>query len=238
MIFDQSEYNVRCEWGERGVALLAPVSDAVIIVDVLSFSTAVEIANSQGAVVFPYTWKDETADRFAASVNAEVAGKGKGNYYSLSPASLLNLPSGLRLVLPSPNGSTLSLLAGATATVIAGCLRNCRAAAESAMKRGSRIGVIAAGERWEDGTLRPCFEDFVGAGAIISFLRGTTSPEAMAAVGAFESVSGNIFDWLKGCSSGKEKLNRGEEQDIKLAAELNVSSCVPVLSDGAFVREA
>ena len=228
---------MRCEWGEQGVALLAPVSDVVIIVDVLSFSTAVEIANSQGAVVFPYAWKDETADTFATSVNAEVAGTGHRHDYSLSPASLLNLPAGIRLVLPSPNGSTLSLLAGSTKT-IAGCLRNCRAVATSASKKGSKIAVVPAGERWEDGTLRPCFEDLVGAGAIISFLKGTTSPEAMAAASAFESASENIFDWLKACSSGKEKLKRGEEHDIKLAAELNASSCVPVLAHGAFVREA
>lgn len=41
MIFDQSEYDVRCEWGEQGLARLAPACVIVIIVDVLSFSTAV-----------------------------------------------------------------------------------------------------------------------------------------------------------------------------------------------------
>src|ERR1044071_2146413 len=111
MIFDQSEFNIRCEWGEKGVALLAPLSDVLIIVDVLSFSTAVEIATSQGAVVFPYRWKDKTAYEFAESVNGEVAAKGNVNNFSLSPASLANLPADRRLVLPSPNGSTLSLLA-------------------------------------------------------------------------------------------------------------------------------
>jgi 2-phosphosulfolactate phosphatase len=237
VIFDQSEYNVRCEWGEKGVASLAPVSDVVIIVDILSFSTAVEIANTQGAEVFPYPWRDETAYRFAESVNAEVADGGNHNNYSLSPTSLLNLPSGTRLVLPSPNGSTLSLLAGST-PVIAGCLRNCRAVADSAMKMGRNVAVVPAGERWEDGTLRPCFEDFVGAGAIIRCLRGTISPEAMAAGSAFESASGRIFRWLKDCSSGREKTSRDEENDIILAAELNVSGCVSILSHGAFVREA
>src|SRR5438128_340686 len=106
MIFDQREYDVRCEWGERGVQRLAPVSDVVIIVDVLSFSTAVEIATNQGAIVFPYRWKDETAHHYAKSVRAEVADKHNRNKRSLSPASLLDLPAGTRLVLPSPNGST------------------------------------------------------------------------------------------------------------------------------------
>lgn len=235
MIFDQAEYNVRCEWGERGVLTLAPISDVVIIVDVLSFSTAVEIAVNQGAVVFPFRWKDETADAFAKSVNAEVADKGNVNNYSLSPASLLNLPFGTRLVLPSPNGSTLSLLCGSKLT-IAACLRNARAAAESAMKSGSKIAVIPAGERWDDETLRPCFEDLIGAGAIISFLQGTKSPEAAAAVSVFENARGNLLEQLKSCSSGKEKLERDEEKDIKLAAELNISSCVPFLENGAFTK--
>ena len=104
--------------------------------------------------MFPYRWKDETAYESAKSVDAEVANKGNLNNYSLSPTSLVNLPSGIRLVLPSPNGSILSLLASSTPT-IAGCLRNCQAVAESAMKIGRNIAVIPAGERWDDDTLRP-----------------------------------------------------------------------------------
>ena len=44
MYFDQAEYDLRCEWGMQGLLALAPDSDAVVIVDVLSFSTAVDIA--------------------------------------------------------------------------------------------------------------------------------------------------------------------------------------------------
>jgi len=237
MIFDQSEYDVRCEWGERGVHSLVPASDVVIIVDVLSFSTAVEIATSQGATVFPYRSRDETVHAYALSVNAEVADKNNRNNRSLSPASLLNLPAGTRLVIPSPNGSTLSLLADST-HVLLGCLRNCEAVALSAMRMGSKVAVIPAGERWEDGSLRPCFEDLVGAGAIIKFLRGKLSPEALIARSAFESARARLQEHLRSCSSGKEKVARNEESDVKLAAEINASRCVPVLSDGAFLRES
>lgn len=67
MSFDQAEFEVRCEWGEKGVAQLAPISDVVVIIDVLSFSTCIDIANSRGAIVFPYQWKDESAQTFAQS---------------------------------------------------------------------------------------------------------------------------------------------------------------------------
>ena len=237
MLFDQSEFNIRCEWGEKGVALLAPISDVVIIVDVLSFSTAVEIATRRGALVYPYRWRDETVYLFAKSINAEVADKNNERGYSLSPASLTAVAHGIRLVLPSPNGSSLSLATG-SATTIAGCLRNCRAVAESAMRKGKNIAVIPAGERWEDGTLRPCLEDLAGAGAIIQYLRGALSPEARAAVAVFESVSSNLPEQIKSCGSGKEKVARGEERDILLASEFNTSDCVPVMIDGAYRKEA
>ena len=236
MLFDQSEYNIRCEWGEKGVSMLAPLSDAIIIVDVLSFSTAVEIATGQGALVYPYRWKDETASEFANSVEAEVADENNKRGYCLSPASLQSLPFGIRLVLPSPNGSTLSLSTGLTPT-IAGCLRNCRAVAESAMSKGANVAVIPAGERWDDGTLRPCVEDLIGAGAIIAYLSGRLSPEAGAARAAFERASSNLFEQIEGCSSGKENVARGESNDIVLASELNASVCVQILKDGAYEKE-
>jgi 2-phosphosulfolactate phosphatase len=126
----------------------------VIIVDVLSFSTSVEIATSRKAVVYPYRWKNDSAQEFARSVGAELAQKRRDAGLSLSPKSLLNIPIGTKLVLPSPNGATLTLATGNTPT-LAGCLRNVQAVAEAAKKYGNRIAVIPAGERWPDGSLRP-----------------------------------------------------------------------------------
>jgi 2-phosphosulfolactate phosphatase len=183
--------------------------------------------------VYPYRWKDETANEFANSVEAEVADENNKRGYCLSPASLQALPFGIRLVLPSPNGSSLSLSTGSTPT-IAGCLRNCRAVAESAMSKGANVAVIPAGERWDDGTLRPCAEDLIGAGAIIAYLDGRLSPEAKAARAAFEGASSNLSEQIEACSSGKEKVARGEVRDIIIATELNASVCVPILIDGAY----
>jgi len=238
MTFDQAEFEVRCEWGERGALELAPASDVMIIVDVLSFSTCIEIANSRGAVVFPYRWKDESAQTFARSIDAELADFNReGGSYSLSPASLMGIPAGTRLVLPSPNGSTLSLITGVTPT-LTGCLRNCRAVALAAAKYGRRIAVIPAGERWSDGSLRPAFEDLVGAGAIISYLQGARSPEAQAAVAAYSSAAPHLERLLRHCGSGRELLERGFDRDVKLASELDVSDCVPTLVNDAYLHRS
>src|SRR4028119_2002903 len=106
MIFNQSEFELRCEWGFQGVAQLAPISDVIIIVDILSFSTCVEIATNNGAIIFPYQWKDESASNYAKLMNAQLASKERksNDGYSLSPASMINIPAETRVILPSPNG--------------------------------------------------------------------------------------------------------------------------------------
>jgi 2-phosphosulfolactate phosphatase len=233
MIFSQAEFDIRLEWGEQGVNLLAPISDVVIIVDVLSFSTSVEIATSRGATVYPYRKSMEDAREFANSIGAELSEKKRDAKYSLSPQSMLNIPEGIKLVMPSPNGSRLSLSTGETPT-LAGCLRNAQAIAESAKLYGERIALIPAGERWPDGTLRPSFEDLIGAGAITHYLDGKYSSEAHAAKSIFEHLEQHLEDLLLQCGSGKELIERGYKRDVSLAAELNVSGCVPVLQDGAY----
>ena len=237
MTFTQAEFDVRLEWGEQGVYFLAPVCDVVIIVDILSFSTSVEIATSRGAIIYPYRWRDETAQEFAKSIGAELAGKSRDANFSLSPQSMMDIPKGTKLVLPSPNGATLTLTTGRTPT-FAGCLRNAQAVAEFAQKYGDRIAVIPAGERWQDGTLRPSFEDLIGAGAIIHSLNGNCSPEALAAVSAFQTVKKDLATLLYECGSGKELIERGFEQDVLIASELNVSNCVPLFQNGAYYGRA
>jgi 2-phosphosulfolactate phosphatase len=238
MYFDQSEWDVRCEWGAQGVAALAPVCDVLIVVDVLSFSTCVDIATARGALVYPYRLRDETAARYAADLGAALArpGRAAGDGYSLSPHSLLAIPPGTRLVLPSPNGATLTLAAGGAPT-LAGCLRNARAVALAAARFGRRVGVIAAGERWADGGLRPAIEDWLGAGAIISHLPGERSPEAELARQSFAAARSDLGRVLHACGSGKELVGRGFAEDVALAAALDQSDCAPLLIDGAYRRK-
>lgn len=237
MYFDQQVWPIRCEWGAAGIAALAPSCDALVIVDVLSFSTSVDIAVGRGASVYPYPGHDDGLLEFAAQHQAIAASPQRSATagYSLSPASLQSIPAGTRLVLPSPNGATLTLMTGALPTY-AGCLRNAQAVAQAAQSCGLRIGVIAAGERWPDGSLRPAIEDLIGAGAIIAQLRGARSPEAGIALQAFEHSRSSLSMVLRQCSSGQELIGRGFAEDVALAAALNQSRSAPVLRDGAYVK--
>jgi 2-phosphosulfolactate phosphatase len=238
MTCSQSAFDIRCECGEQGVAQLAPLSDVIVIVDVLSFSTSVDIASSRNAMIFPFHWKDASAVVFAVSVGAIVADAHRGSPgYSLSPQSLVHLPPGTRLVLPSPNGATLTLGTGRVPT-LAGCLRNAQAVAAVAQRYGSRIAVIPGGEHWpSDGSLRPALEDWVGAGAIINYLVGTRSPEAQAAATTFRGVQSDLAGLLQSCGSGQELLTHGFATDVALASALNVGMCVPVFRDSANVQQ-
>ena len=235
MKFDQADFDVRCEWGQQGILQLAPISDVVIVVDVLSFSTCVDIATSRDAIAFPYQWRDQSAQAFADAIDAELAAKRGIGKYSLSPASLLSIPHGTRLVLPSPNGATLSLATGTTPT-IAGCLRNAKAVASAAMAYGQKIAVIPAGERWTNGSLRPALEDWMGAGVILSYLTSRLSPEAELAIATYQNLSPKLESLIAHCGSGQELIEQGLEQDVALALQLNVSDCVPTLMEGAYIN--
>jgi 2-phosphosulfolactate phosphatase len=236
MIFDQAEFDLRCEWGEDGVVQLAAISDVVVIVDVLSFSTCVEIATQAGAMVFPYRWRDESAIAYAQSIQAELADHDRAARYSLSPASLQNLGAGTRLVLPSPNGSALSLNTG-NAPTLTGCFRNYQAIAQAAQRFGSKIAVIPAGERWQNGNLRFAWEDWVGAGAILSQLNGSRSPEVDVAIASFHQAKDDLKRKMNQCSSGKELIAKGFAVDVDLASTLNTSNCVPWLVNGAYLKK-
>jgi 2-phosphosulfolactate phosphatase len=239
--FDQAGFDVRFDWGIDGLAVLGRTSEVVIVVDVLSFSTAVDVATSRGAAIFPAPWKDDRATTLAHSVGAVLAvprsEMSARTPYSLSPASFSSVQAGSRIVLPSPNGATISLRAESPGlTVIAGCLRNAAAVARAASAFGRRVSVIAAGERWPGGTLRPAVEDLVGAGAIIAALDGSLSPEASAAAGAFRAV--DVIAQLAESASGRELVDAGFPADVELAAMLNASRTVPVLREGAFTAHS
>jgi 2-phosphosulfolactate phosphatase len=121
--------------------------------------------------------------------------------------------------------------------VFGACLRNASAVAQVAQQEG-RVAVIAAGERWADRSLRPAIEDLTGAGAVISGLTGGWSVDAELATVAFAHARDHLSRMLSDCDSGRELAQLGFHQDIELAAQLDVSQCVPRLRHGAFVASS
>ncbi len=211
--------------------------EATVIVDVLSFSTSLDAALSAGAVVYPYPWRGDlgAARAFAGEVGGRLAVQRQdaSGGPSLSPPTLLQLAAGDILVLPSPNGSTLTTKA-ASPLVFAACLRNYRAVAEAVKEQAPRVLVVPAGERWPDGSLRPALEDWLGAGAVISILQGEKSAEALAAERAFLDRHRDIGATLHDCVSGQELHDMGFKQDVDFAAQTDVSHIAPELVDGAY----
>jgi 2-phosphosulfolactate phosphatase len=213
----------------------ATADDAIVVVDVLSFSTSVVLACERGATVWPHPGGEE-AHALARSLEAVLAGsRTHREGPSLSPSSMLDLPQGTRLVLPSPNGSAIThALRGTPCTVVAGCLRNAQAVA-LLLRDVDRVLLVPGAERWADGSLRFAYEDLVGAGAIASRLVALDpsvqlSPEAQVARLAFEHRQP-----LSLTPSGNELIERDFADDGELASQIDVSATVPVLRDGHFV---
>ncbi|MGZ4626988.1 MAG: 2-phosphosulfolactate phosphatase [Kineosporiaceae bacterium] len=226
---------VALEWGPIGAKVLAERSDVIVVVDVLSFSTSVTVAVERGAKVWPHTG-GETAHELSREIEALLAGsRASHEGPTLSPASLLQLEPGARLVLPSPNGSSIAHAAvNGGLPVVAACLRNASAVARY-VRDFERIGLVPAGERWGDGSLRPAYEDWVGAGAVVDRLlgqnpSGSLTPEAEAAAAAFRALRP-----LAECSSGQELVEKGFADDVRIASEVDAACAVPVLVEGRFV---
>ena len=220
----QRGFRTRFEWGSAGLARLGPGSDVIVIVDVFRFTTAVDAVLAAGGLVAPVEWSKRDPDRI--------------QHLYLSPVHLAtSTKRGDRVDLPSPNGAQLTVEATALgAHVMCGCLRNAGAVAAEARRRGERVTVIAAGERWDDGSLRPALEDLLGAGAILASLGpGDASPEAQLAAASFESVRPRLPGLLRACASGRWLEEVGLGDDIDVASQVGVSTVAPTLRDGVYV---
>jgi 2-phosphosulfolactate phosphatase len=242
----QRAYAVRMEWGPVGAS--ATVGSLAVVVDVLSFTTTLTVAVERGIEVFPFRWRDSRAAAHALAHGTTLAvgrfealARGGANV-SLSPASLWAAEGVQRVVLPSPNGSTIAFeLADSGARVIGACLRNRRAVASYLLPRlqpGTTLTVVAAGERWPDESMRPAVEDLWGAGAVLAALvdagAGGLSPEARVAEAAFRAVEPTLADDLRACAGGRELVEAGFAEDLVIAAELDCSEVVPVLHGDRF----
>ena len=247
----QAAYDVRLDWGPTGAAAIAEGVDVAVVVDVLSFTTSLSIAVSQGTRVYPFAWKDARAAAHAAERDAVLAvGRLEARELdepvpTLSPAGLLEAPPVDRLVLPSPNGSTIcTVLAESGVTVVGASLRNRGAVARwlaPQLAGGATIAFVAAGERWPDGSLRPGTEDLWGAGAVLAELDlpgqpkpQAVSPEAIHAMTAYAAVAAHLGEHLAACASGRELAAIGFAEDVAAAAQVDADDVVPLLGPDGF----
>ena len=241
----QSQYQVRFDWGREGVSTIAGDADVIVVIDVLSFTTSVDIAVGLGAEVFVSSPEDAPA--IAARHHALLAGPRGGEGLSLSPASITAHTLGAhdRVVLPSLNGSALcAALAVHPATVVAASLRNRSAAARWVLARqegkGDRfvVAVIAVGEQRDDGSTRFAVEDLLGAGAVIDALADVgidyCSPESATAAAAFTGLRNATGHLIGASASGRELAQAGHRGDIDLAIDLDSSEAVAVLGEFSF----
>jgi 2-phosphosulfolactate phosphatase len=244
---------VGLEWGQWAVpGLLDRPMPSVVVVDVLSFTTALSVAMDLGTEVLPHPWEPSTATERAEQLGATLAvprsKAGRTGAPSLSPAGLRRSTGVSRLFLPSPNGSAIChRLATAPwrspderPAVIGASLRNASAVAQWLRSHGAeQVLVIPAGERWPDGSMRPAVEDLLGSGAVIDALAASgetdTTADAAAALAAFRDARPELLARLRDCPSGRELTGQGFADDVEIAAELDTSSWVPLL-DGATFR--
>jgi 2-phosphosulfolactate phosphatase len=131
-------------------------------------------------------------------------------------------------------GTCVDIAPGRGACILPYPIRNAAATARAAGQLGSTFNVCPAGERWTDGQLRPCLEDWLAAGAILRLLPGTKSPEALAAMAAFEAGRANLKEMVLASGSGRELVARGFSPDVDLAVELDVSRHASRLEGDAF----
>ncbi|WP_082820608.1 2-phosphosulfolactate phosphatase [Fictibacillus phosphorivorans] len=248
-VYDQSPYEIKMEWGIKGAVEAAKRKDIIIIVDVLSFSSTVTTAVENGAVIYPFPpGQHEKAKAYAFEIGAElVVGRAeaiKTGKPSLSPLSFSEKSKGKSFVLCSLNGAACVDVSKKVPALFAGSLINAKAVAEAAQyvknKLTVPITVIACGERWansaqDENELRPGIEDYLGAGAIISFLKGSLSPEAFVCKQAYEASKHTLPSLIKNCGSGRELIERDFEEDVHVCMQHNTSTTVPMLSNHQFI---
>jgi 2-phosphosulfolactate phosphatase len=240
-------YSCQIDWGRRGAVRAAARGDILVIVDVLSFSTSVVTAVNYGGLIYP-CMESDNPEKLAEQIGGEVAVRreevpGMGRF-SLSPLTYIDIRPGTKVVVDSPNGATCSRYASQAAYVLAGCFLNVTAIANALSlimeKENSGITIIACGEREKDrggdGPIRWAVEDYLGAGAVISKLSCSKSPDSQVCEGAFLQFRDSIGQLIWDCPSGLELREKGFGEDIVHSVQIDNYKCAPIMVNGCFLN--
>jgi hypothetical protein len=107
--WSQDGFRRRLEWGRRGARVAAERGDILVVIDVLSFSTATLTAVHHGGLVYPCAWTDDP-HALAAQLWAEAAVNRReapdSGRFSLSPPTFNAIEPGTQVVLASTKWST------------------------------------------------------------------------------------------------------------------------------------
>jgi 2-phosphosulfolactate phosphatase len=235
--------DITFHWGPSGIETLGDDVAVMVLVDILRFTTTLDVAIGLGARVHPMQWPVSPHAVSALPEGVELADGSGPRQLTLSPSSLSVLHPGDEIMLPSANGSHCSTLAARRGrTVVGASLRNVGAVAEWITVKAppGPVAVVACGERWPDHSLRTAVEDQVGAGALIGSLLQRSpgrraSPAARVAAALFVAVSDDLGSTLMQSLTGRELVGKGLADDIPWAAAMNTSTSVPVRqADGAY----
>lgn len=244
--FSQQPYRCRLDWGRRGAQAAAERGDLLVVVDTLTFSTAAATALHHGVLIYPCLPEDK--ERLAKEVGATIAVKRtdvpQRGRFSLSPETYFTAGLGTKVILDSPNGAACCLLGRAVPCILVGCVVNAIAVASFVGRCLSdtnlSVTFLCCGERWltpsSGEEIRFAVEDYVGAGAILSFLDFDKSPEAQVCEAGFRSVRDRLPATLLQCGSGRELCAKGFEGDVRHASCLNLYDDVPALELGRFIN--
>jgi 2-phosphosulfolactate phosphatase len=238
----------RCDhaWGRHGAREAARRGDIIVIVDVLSFSTAAVTALQHGAIIYPCSI-DEDAEALAGRIDGELAVARKDvparGRFSLSSMTFTNVEPGTKVVLPSPNGATCVIYGREVPSLLVGALVNAQAVAAAVTQildeTGTSATVVSAGERWPepagDEGMRAAIEDLLGAGAILAALGSEKSPEALVCQHAFEGSRHDLHRLVWESASGRELRQMGYPGEVRHATQLDLYDVVPVMRGDALI---
>jgi 2-phosphosulfolactate phosphatase len=199
-------FDINCCWGFKLDAKVIFSYDVCIIVDVLSFSTSLDLL----------LHTKQNTENILASTH------------------LIRKFSSKKLKITSPVGLPQQLKLHKK-PVLVGCMRNARAVARIARQLGNTVLVIPMGDKLSDDEFKTCSEDFIAAGAIISYMKGTRSPESNAAQDIYNSSKGDIEEMVKLSSSARQMILKGFSIEVDQACQFNKSKHVPLLEKGTLI---
>ncbi|MTK64343.1 MAG: 2-phosphosulfolactate phosphatase [Methanobacterium sp.] len=204
--------------------------DVAVVVDVLRASSTITVATQNFDKIIPVKSIDD-AKYLAKKYDAVLAGERRGAAITgfdtgNSPLEISNFHGNV-LVITTSNGTRI--MEGIKAKILIGSFVNAKAVAKEALKQASsHIEVVMAGVEG-----RFAIEDYLGAGEIISYLKGYELEES--ALGAYMASLNEelVNNAVKNSRSARKLGELGLSEDVNFCLKRNLYDHVPVYANGS-----